>query len=196
MIDHQKARQAVFDLLVALGQDPTDEGLAETPDRVVRAFAEHLAGYSQDPAEILCKTFDADGAHTARQTLVTMRDVEFASMCEHHLLPFTGVAHIAYVPGGSGRVVGISKLARVVECFARRLQLQERMTWQIADAVQTNLDALGCFVVTEATHSCMTCRGVKNRSSSLVATSTTGVFTYNPQIRAEVMQLLVERNHR
>lgn len=195
-MDKLKVEQAVEELIAALGFDQTTEGLRDTPARVARAFEEMLSGYSQDPAEILSTAFDVDGEHLTRNNMVMLRDVSFTSMCEHHLLPFTGVSHVAYLPGDSGRVVGISKLARVVECFARRLQLQERITWQIANAVQSNLDCSGCLVVVEAEHACMTCRGVNRMGSSLVSTAVTGVFSNNASLRAEVMQLLVERNHR
>jgi len=195
-MDKSKVEQAVEQLIAALGFDQSTEGLRDTPARVTRAFEEMLSGYSQDPAEILNTTFDVDGEHLTRNNMVMLRDVSFTSMCEHHLLPFTGVAHVAYLPGDSGRVVGISKLARVVDCFARRLQLQERMTWQIANSVQSNLDCSGCLVVVEAEHACMTCRGVNRMGSSLVSTAVTGVFSNNAGLRSEVMQLLVERNHR
>lgn len=153
-MDKQKAEQAVRDLLVALGEDVEREGLCETPERVARMYEELLAGYSDDEKTYLSKTFATQSGEA-----VAVRDIAFSSLCEHHLMPFFGTVSIAYLPGE--RVVGLSKLARTVEVYARRLQLQERMTAQIADAVYGALGARGVLVTCEAEHTCMTCRGVK-----------------------------------
>lgn len=153
-MDKQKAEQAVRDLLVALGEDVEREGLCETPERVARMYEELLAGYGDDEKTYLSKTFATQSGEA-----VAVRDIAFSSLCEHHLMPFFGTVSIAYLPGE--RVVGLSKLARTVEVYARRLQLQERMTAQIADAVYGALGALGVLVTCEAEHTCMTCRGVK-----------------------------------
>src|SRR5215213_59940 len=148
-----EAEHAVTALLRLIGEDPQRDGLLETPARVVKAFLEMTAGYDESPAEILSKTFDEHS-----DELIVLRGIDFHSMCEHHLLPFQGVAHVGYLPG---KVVGISKLARLVHCFGRRLQIQERMTQQIARAVETHLEAQGVGVIIAAHHLCMGCRGVK-----------------------------------
>jgi GTP cyclohydrolase I len=178
-LDFDAAARAVSDLLVALGQDPTSEELADTPRRVASALAEALT-----PAPFVMTTFPNEGDY---DELVFMRDIPFQSLCAHHLLPFTGVAHVAYLPGE--RVVGLSKLARVVAHFSRRLQTQERLTAQIADALQEALDASAVGVAMEATHMCMAMRGVRANPTTLT-TATRGRARDDPAMRAELLQLL------
>lgn len=172
MVNLPAAEKAVRDLLLALGQDVTREGLVKTPARVARAYAEMLAGYQQDPAEILRTSFAESENYN---DMIVLRDVPFTSLCEHHMIPFIGSATVAYWPRFGGSVVGLSKLARLVECFARRLQLQERMTKQIADALQRHLQPSGFGVVVRAQHQCMCARGVK-KSGAMVTRTIGGVF--------------------
>lgn len=190
--DHERAANAIRELLSACGFvnheiDGTD--LAGTPDRVARAFAEMLSGYDKDPKAILGTAFPSSSPN-----IVVARNVEFSSMCEHHLLPFSGVAHVAYLPkteqDGSCKVVGISKLMRLVDCFARRLQLQERLCEQIADAIAEELTAAGVAVVISASHSCVSCRGVLKQKASLVTSSLRGLFADDPLSRQEVIELI------
>lgn len=169
MIDHEKAQQAVAMLLEAIGEDPTREGLLDTPARVARMYEEVCGGYEENAAEHLSTTF-----HVANNEMVVERDIRFYSLCEHHLLPFFGSVHVAYVP--DGEVTGLSKLARTVEVFARRLQLQERLTVQIADALMDDLHAKGAIVMVEAEHMCMSMRGVKKPGSQTVTLVKRGVF--------------------
>ena len=183
---HVDAVSSVKDLLRAMGEDPDREGLQRTPERSAKAWAELTRGYHEDPAAILSVTFGG----TNYQGIVAVRDVEFHSLCEHHLLPFYGRACIAYVPGPTNRVVGLSKLARLVDVFARRLQVQERMTAQIADAIEQHLDAAGVVVLIDAAHSCMRMRGVGKQSSLMVTSEIRGVFREHAAARAEAMSLL------
>jgi len=169
--------------LALFGENPDREGLKETPMRVARAWQELLKGYHQHPAHILGKEFEADGY----DQLVLLRGIEFWSTCEHHLLPFAGVAHVGYVPGG--RVVGISKLARLVDCFACRLQIQERMTDEIATAIQQHLSPVGVGVVVEARHQCMVCRGVRKQQSVMLTSSLRGCMLDLPSARREFLGL-------
>jgi GTP cyclohydrolase I len=178
-LDLDAAARAVFDLLVALGQDPSSDDLADTPRRVASALAEALT-----PIPFTMTTFANDGEY---DELVFMRDIPFESLCAHHLLPFTGIAHVAYLPGE--RVVGLSKLARVVAHFSRRLQTQERLTAQIADALQEALDASAVGVAIEATHKCMAVRGVRANPTTHT-TATRGLARDDPAMRAELMELL------
>lgn len=164
-------------------EDVTREGLLDTPGRVVKALGQMTEGYGQDPVEILGTTFDTDGY----DEMVVLRGIDFVSLCEHHMLPFTGTAAVGYVPGD--RVVGLSKLARVVDCFARRLQIQERMTKEIADAVMNVLEPKGVGVVVSAHHSCMGCRGVRKAGADMVTSSLAGVMRYDPAARAEFLAL-------
>ena len=159
MVDHKKVEQAIRLLLEGIGEDPDREGLAETPDRIARMYEEICGGMNEDAAEHLKKTFTAEN-----NEMVVEKDITFYSMCEHHMLPFYGKVHIAYIP--DGKVVGLSKLARTVEVFARRLQLQEQMTAQIADALMENLHPKGVMVLAEAEHMCMTMRGIKKPGSN------------------------------
>lgn len=168
-VDKDKIEQAVKMILEATGQDVESREFKDTPARVARMYQEITNGYSEKPEDILQKTFDAEGSE-----IVIEKDIYFSSTCEHHLMPFFGRAHIAYVP--NGKVVGISKLARIVDCFAKRYQLQERMTAQIADALYDNLKPIGVFVVVEAEHTCMTARGVKKIGSKTVSTAVRGDF--------------------
>lgn len=167
MTDSQKIRDAVKDILLAIGEDPDREGLKETPDRVARMFEELTSGYSDDPSVHLSKTFEQGGSRA-----VIEKDIYFSSTCEHHLMPFFGKVHIAYIP--DGKVVGLSKLARVVDAFSRRLQLQERLNAQIADAIFDELAPKGVMVVVEGEHTCMTARGVKKFGSKTVTSAVRG----------------------
>ncbi len=169
----------IRELLIELGQDPDREGLIDTPKRVVKAMKEMTSGYDMDPAEILCRQFEGDGY----EDLVIVRGIRFSSMCEHHLLPFIGTASVAYLP--KKRVVGLSKLPRLVECYARRLQLQERMTNQIGMAVWNHLDPQGAGVHVQATHQCMACRGVRQPDADMVTTMVIGAMKDDPSLKSE-----------
>jgi GTP cyclohydrolase I len=183
--DQQRAEKAVRELLDAIGEDVTREGIIETPARVARMWAEVLQGASEDPEQHLTKTFEIE-----HDEMVLVRDIPFTAMCEHHLLPFTGVAHVAYLPGTTGRFTGLSKVARLVEGYARRLQVQERMTSQIADAMQQMLEPVGVLVVVEAEHSCMSIRGIRKPGSKTVTTSVRGIYRTDSSARAEVMSFI------
>lgn len=183
MADGEKIKEAVRLLLEGIGEDPGREGLAETPERVARMYEELFSGMEADPAEPLSKVFRVDN-----DEMVLEKDIVFYSMCEHHMLPFYGKAHIAYVP--EGRVAGLSKLARTVEIYARRLQIQERMTGQIADALMTHLMPRGVMVALEAEHMCMTMRGVKKPGSRTVTTAARGVFAENPLLQERFFHML------
>jgi GTP cyclohydrolase I len=179
------ALAAVRTLLAYVGEDPAREGLRETPDRVLRSYAEIFAGYRQDPGEVLAKTFDETADYNGP---VVVRDITVQSHCEHHMVPFAGKAHVAYLP--AGRVVGLSKLARLVDVFARRLQIQERLTAQIATELQRALSPRGVAVVVEAEHQCMIMRGVRNPGALTVTTHLTGVYETDPALRAEILREL------
>jgi GTP cyclohydrolase I len=178
------AEQAVATLLRFIGEDTGRDGLLDTPSRVVRAWREMTAGYGEDPAEILSRTFDESS-----DEMVVLRGISFFSTCEHHMLPFYGTASVGYLPG---RVVGISKLARLVNCFARRLQIQERMTRQVAEAVEEHLDARGVGVVIRAHHLCMGCRGVRQEETEMVTSSMLGTLRRDATSRAEFFRLCKE----
>ncbi len=182
-MDTQKIEQAVRTILAAVGEDPSREGLAQTPQRVARMYSELFAGLREDPAQYLDVGFSEQ-----YDEMVVLRDIPFYSMCEHHLLPFMGQAHVAYIP--NGKVVGLSKLARVVEAFARRPQLQERLTCQIAELLMDKLQAKGVGVIIEATHTCMTIRGVKKPGAVMVTSSMQGLFRTKPATRNEAINLL------
>jgi GTP cyclohydrolase I len=182
-VDHARLRRAVREILAAVGEDPDREGLLDTPDRVARMYAEVFAGLAVDPAAYLQKTFTQK-----HDEMVLVKDMEFASCCEHHLLPFVGKAHIAYLP--NGRVVGLSKLARVVDAVARRPQVQERMTEEIADLIDAHLKPRGVAVIVEASHSCMTVRGVRKPAAMTITSSMRGGFLEHPATRAELMALV------
>ena len=187
-VDHARAEAAVRELLIAVGEDPDRPGLQDTPARVARAYAETFAGIWQDPGEILATTFDED-----HDELVLVKDIPMYSTCEHHLVPFHGLAHIGYIPGEDGRVTGLSKLARLVEVYARRPQVQERMTSQIADALADALKPRGVLVVIEAEHLCMAMRGVRKPGSRTVTSAVRGIFRDNASTRAEAMSLVLGR---
>ncbi|QIK71767.1 GTP cyclohydrolase I FolE [Propioniciclava coleopterorum] len=184
-IDHERLTAAVREVLFAIGEDPDRDGLRNTPDRVARACAEMFAGLDQDPADYLGITFDID-----HEELVLVKDIELWSTCEHHLLPFSGVAHVAYIPSPEGRITGLSKLARLVDVFARRPQVQERLTSQIADALVEHLNPQGVMVVIEAEHQCMTMRGVRKPGSKTVTSAVRGGLR-NAATRAEAMSLII-----
>jgi GTP cyclohydrolase IA len=183
-VDNHRIEKAVREILIAVGEDPDREGLQETPARVARMYAEMFSGLHKNPRTHLKKVFSE-----TYDEIVLIRDIEFCSMCEHHLLPFTGRAHVGYLP--NGKVVGLSKLGRVVEEVARRPQVQERMTEQIADMIESELEARGVAVVLEASHSCMTMRGVRKPGSMCVTSSMRGVFRENLSSRAEVLSLIM-----
>lgn len=182
-VDQARIAAAVRDILIAIGEDPEREGLQRTPIRVARMYEEMFVGLRADPSRHL-RTFFTE----KYDEMVVLRDVPFYSICEHHLMPFEGRAHIAYLP--DGRVVGLSKLARVVEDFARRPQVQERLTTQVADTLVNELHAKGVAVVMEATHTCMTCRGVRKPGSVMVTSAVRGMCCTNSATRAEIMSLL------
>jgi GTP cyclohydrolase I len=181
--DDGEPTDAVIRLLQHIGEDPTRDGLRDTPKRVVKALRELTEGYSKDPAEILSTTFDV-----SFDEMIVLTDVPYNSLCEHHMLPFTGTATLGYIPKVGGRVVGLSKLARLLDCFARRLQVQERMTNQIAQAIQDNLDPLGVGVVIRGNHSCMCARGIR-KSGEMVTSSLLGQMRHDGTVRAEFLAL-------
>jgi GTP cyclohydrolase I len=182
-VDLPRIERAVREILLAVGENPEREGLLETPARVARSYAELMAGLSENPRAHLRTVF-----REKYDEVVLLRDIEFQSLCEHHLLPFTGRAHVAYLP--DGKVVGLSKLARLVEGFARRPQVQERLTTQIADALMDELTPIGAVCVVEAVHTCMTIRGVRKPGSVMVTSALRGIFKDNPSSRAEVLALI------
>lgn len=182
-IDIARITAAVREIIAAIGEDPQREGLQETPRRIANMYAEIFAGLWTDPFEFLAVTFDE-----AYSEMVVLKDIPFYSMCEHHFAPFHGVAHVAYIP--SGRVVGLSKLARVVEAYARRPQLQERLTAQIADTIMEGLAPQGVGVVIQAEHTCLTMRGIKKPGAKMVTSAVRGLFKTNPMTRAEFQAIL------
>ena len=182
-VDIARIEKAVREILLAVGENPDREGLLKTPNRVARSYAELMAGLHDDPRRHLRTVF-----HERYDEIVLLRDIEFNSLCEHHLLPFTGRAHVAYLP--DGKVVGLSKLARLVEGFARRPQVQERLTTEIADALMEELNPIGAACIVEATHTCMTIRGVRKPGSTMVTSALRGIFKENPSSRAEVLALM------
>lgn len=185
----EEAEEGVKAILRFVGENPEREGLADTPRRVVNAYEELCQGYTIDPAQVLSTTFDLDddGQGVTYGGMVVLRDIEFCSLCEHHMLPFVGRVSIAYVP--NERVVGISKLARLTEAYARRLQVQERLTAQLAEAIEKHLGALGVLVVVEAEHFCMRMRGVRKQSSVMTTSEIRGVFL-DHAARAEALRLI------
>ena len=182
-VDLDRIRRAVREILEAVGEDPEREGLRDTPDRVARMYAEVFKGLHQDPRIHLEKRFTQK-----YDEMLLIKDIRFESFCEHHLLPFVGVAHVAYIP--NGRVVGLSKIPRVIDVLARRPQMQERLTEEVADLLMSELDAKGVAVVVEATHSCMTIRGVHKPNSSFVTSAMRGAFKERLATRSEVMSLI------
>ena len=184
-VDLDRARAAVRELLLAFGEDPDRPGLIDTPDRVARAASELLYGYDEEPAAHLRKQFQ----ESDNEEMVIVRDIPFSSLCEHHILPFTGKAHVAYIPR-AGRITGLSKIARCVAGYAHRLQLQERLTAQIADALMAELKPLGVLVVLEAEHTCMTMRGVRAAGALTVTSAVRGGFKNDIKTREEALRLL------
>jgi len=186
-IDTERIKKAIKEILLAVGEDTKREGLKKTPERVARMYAELLGGMHEDPKKHLRSVFTEN-----YDEIVLLRNIPFYSICEHHLMPFIGSAHVAYLP--SGTVLGVSKLARIVDCFARRLQTQERLTYQIADFIMNSLKPKGVAVVLEASHSCMTIRGIKKPGSVMVTSALRGIFKRDPRSRNEVMSLMHNGN--
>jgi GTP cyclohydrolase I len=188
VVDHERVKGLVYELLEAIGEDPNREGLLETPRRVADMYVELFEGIEADPGEHLRVTFEA-----GHDEMVMVRDIPFTSLCEHHLVPFVGLAHVAYLPGPEGRITGLSKLARLVEGFARRLQVQERMTTEIAEAMEHELRPRGSIVVIEAEHFCMSMRGVKKAGATTVTSAVRGTFRTDAASRAEALQYIHQR---
>jgi GTP cyclohydrolase I len=184
----RKAMDHVRSLLAFIGEDPTREGLLDTPKRVVKAMHEHYRGYAMDPAEALSRTFSEVEGY---DQMVLLTDIDIQSHCEHHMVPFVGKAHVAYIP--DGKVVGLSKLAKVVEIFSKRLQVQEKLTAQIAEAIQTHLNPLGVAVVIECRHFCMCYRGVHQPRAWTTTSKLTGIFLKNMATREEFLRLIASR---
>ncbi|MEV1166930.1 GTP cyclohydrolase I FolE [Nonomuraea sp. NPDC049784] len=187
-VDLGRIEKAVREILYAIGEDPDRDGLLDTPSRVARAMAEQYSGLGQTPEDVLTKVFDVD-----HDEMVLVRDIEVYSTCEHHLVPFHGVAHVGYIPNERGQVTGLSKLARLVDVFARRPQVQERMTSQIADALMRVLEPRGVIVVVEAEHLCMTMRGVRKPGAKTVTSAVRGDFRTSDKTRSEAMALILGR---
>ena len=185
--DHARVEKAVHELLVAIGDDPNRDGLRDTPARVARAYAEMFRGLHQDPAEVLTTTFEL-----GHDEMVLIKDIELASCCEHHLVPFYGYAHVGYIPSQDGRIAGLSKLARLVDVYAKRPQVQERLTTQIADSLMRLMGPRGVIVVIEAEHLCMTMRGVRKPGAKTVTSAVRGQLR-SPATRAEAMSLILGR---
>ena len=183
--DQERVEAAIRELLIAVGEDPDREGLRETPARVARSYREIFAGLFQEPADVLTTTFDL-----GHEEMVLVKDIEVYSCCEHHLVPFHGVAHVGYIPNTDGRITGLSKLARLVDVFAKRPQVQERLTSQVADALMEHLQPRGAIVVIECEHLCMTMRGVRKPGSKTVTSAVRGAL-HNPATRAEAMSLII-----
>ncbi len=184
-VDLDRAQKAVREILLAIGEDPDRDGLVRTPRRVAEMFAEVFSGLHEDPSRHLTVTFEAN-----HDEMVLVRDIALYSMCEHHLAPFHGRAHVAYIPGEDGRITGLSKLARLVDGFAKRPQVQERLTSQIADAIVDVLQPRGAFVMIEAEHLCMSMRGVRKPGTLTLTSAVRGLFKDNAATRAEVMSLI------
>ena len=184
-MDHARAEAAVRELLYAIGEDPDREGLRETPARVARAYEEIFQGLYTDPDQVLDRTFDEQ-----HQELILVKDIPLFSTCEHHLVPFHGMAHVGYIPNTEGRVTGLSKIARVVDLYARRPQVQERLTAQIADAIVRKLDPQGVIVVIDAEHLCMGMRGIRKPGSTTTTSAVRGMFQTSPTSRAEALSLI------
>lgn len=184
MTTRGEAEEAVKTLLGYIENDPSREGLEDTPSRVINSWDEIFAGYHQSPEHVLSSTFNGEGY----DGIILLKDIEFHSTCEHHLQPFTGSAHVAYIP--TDRIVGISKLARIVDLHSRRLQNQERITKNVADDLEEHLSPLGCAVIIEASHGCMQCRGVKKQNATMTTSSMRGVFFDKAEARSELMRLI------
>jgi len=188
VVDHERVQSLVRELLEAIGEDPSREGLVETPRRVADMYVELFQGSEADPGEHLRVTFEA-----GHDEMVMVRDIAFTSLCEHHLVPFVGFAHVAYLPGPEGTITGLSKLARLVEGYARRLQVQERMTTEIVEAMERELRPRGSIVVIEAEHFCMSMRGVKKAGTTTVTSAVRGSFRTDAASRAEALQFIHQR---
>jgi GTP cyclohydrolase I len=188
MVDHPRVQRVIRELLEAIGEDPSREGLLETPRRVADMYVELFEGIESDPGEHLRVTFEV-----GHDEMVMVRDIPFTSLCEHHLVPFVGHAHVAYLPAADGRIAGLSKLARLVEGYARRLQVQERMTTQVVEAMERELKPRGSIVVIEAEHFCMSMRGVKKEGMTTVTSAVRGVFRDDAAYRAEALQYIHQR---
>jgi GTP cyclohydrolase I len=186
--DAARVQAAVRELLLAIGEDPDREGLQRTPERVARAWAEQFAGLYIDPEDVLTSVFDE-----GHEEMVLVKDIEMASVCEHHLTPFHGVAHVGYIPNEKGQITGLSKLARLVDMYGRRPQVQERMTSQIADSLVRRLEPRGVIVVIEAEHLCMTLRGIRKPGSRTVTSAVRGIFQTSTSTRAEAISLLLAK---
>jgi GTP cyclohydrolase I len=186
--DLRRIEHAVREILLAVGEDPDRDGLRETPARVARALSEQFAGLYLEPTDVLTTIFDAD-----HEEMVLVRDIELYSTCEHHLVPFIGRAHVGYIPNEKGQITGLSKLARLVDVYARRPQVQERMTSQIADAMMATLEPRGAIVIIEAEHLCMSMRGVRKPGAKTVTSAVRGIFLNSESTRAEAMSLLTDR---
>jgi GTP cyclohydrolase IA len=187
-MDLERIERAVREILTAIGEDPDRDGLLDTPSRVARMYAEVCEGLHEDPADHLTVTFEA-----GHDEMVMVRDIPIHSLCEHHLVPFSGKAHVAYIPGVDGRITGLSKIARLVQGFSRRPQVQERLTVQIADAMEATLDPRGVMVVVEAEHLCMSMRGVQKSGSTTVTSAVRGLFRRNIATREEAMRFVTGR---
>ena len=186
-MDSEKIEQGVRLILEGVGEDPNRSGLLDTPARVARMYEEILSGMTADPAELFERTFDV-----GHQEMVIVHDIPVYSLCEHHMLPFYGLAHVAYIPNASGYVCGISKLARLVDLYAKRLQVQERLTSQVADALMEQMDPLGVFVVMECEHLCMSMRGIKKPGSKTTTSAVRGSFRSSTETRMEALNLIRE----
>jgi GTP cyclohydrolase I len=184
--DAARVEAAVRELLIGVGEDPDRDGLRSTPARVARAYAEQFAGLGRDPSEILRTTFDEN-----HDEMVLVKDIEVYSLCEHHLVPFFGVAHVGYIPNAKGEITGLSKLARLVDLYAKRPQVQERLTTQVADALEKGLCPRGVIVVVQAEHLCMSMRGVRKPGARTVTSAVRGLFRDNQPTRAEALSLLL-----
>ena len=189
VFDLPRIERAVREILLAVGEDPERDGLRDTPARVARAMSEQFAGLRLAPADVLTTIFDAD-----HEEMVLVRDIELYSTCEHHLVPFIGRAHVGYIPNEKGQITGLSKLARLVDVYARRPQVQERMTSQIADAIMATLEPRGAIVIIEAEHLCMSMRGVRKPGAKTVTSAVRGIFLNSESTRAEAMSLLTDRH--
>jgi len=187
-VDLARIEAAVREILVAIGEDPTRDGLTQTPARVARAMAEQFAGLGQRPSDVLTTVFDAD-----HDEMIIVKDIEIYSTCEHHLVPFHGVAHVGYIPNVKGEITGLSKIARLVDLFAKRPQVQERLTSQIADAMQEILEPRGVIVVVECEHLCMSMRGVRKPGARTVTSAVRGAFRESDRTRAEALRLIAGR---
>ena len=188
-MDLDRIAKAVREILEAIGEDPDRDGLVDTPERVARMYAEICSGIHQEPADHLEVTFEAD-----HDEMVLVRDIPIYSLCEHHMVPFIGRAHVAYIPGRDGRITGLSKIARVVEGFSRRLQVQEKLTAQIADAVEGALEPRGVMVVIDAEHLCMSMRGVQKSGTTTITSAVRGLFRQSIATREEAMRFLIKRD--